>query len=275
MLNLIKYILKSIGINKLVYLIQNTWFKFSHWLFLIIMSGKNFNLVFKGKKITVVKQNYFRYKNKPLWFRLFDRTYERQEIKSILKFLDKEMTVLELGGSIGVTSVIINSLLAENHKHVVCEANPNLIENLELNKINNKCNFVIENKPISSKETKVKFNFNDISLGGSILDKSLKYQENNHGAYKNILITTTTPKEIEEKFNLKFDCLICDIEGEEFNLLIDLIDYFKNFKLMIVEFHFDEKINYSKLENIKKNYDPFFNISHINNNNVVFLKKNN
>lgn len=64
--------------------------------------------------------------------------------------------------------------------------------------------------------------------------------------------------------------MICDIEGEEFNLLLNLFEYFKEFKLMIIEFHFDEESNYQKFEEVKSLYSNHFDILQINQNNLVF-----
>ena len=274
-MNLIKKIYRFFGIHILRHYVNQVIYKILHYSFRIVYSGKKFNITFHGKKITVFSKNYTSYINKPIPLRLIDGSYEKGEIKSIKKFLTKEMTVLELGGSLGVTSVIINSFLNNKKKHIVCEANPKLIKNLEYNKDQNNCEFKIVNQPVSSLEKKVTFHFNDISLGGSIYNKKYnkKYKDNLHGVYKKIVINTITPEKLEKQFKLNFDCLICDIEGEEFNLLLDLFEYFKDFKLMIVEFHFDEESNYQKIKKIKNNYSDYFNIIKINHNNLVFIRK--
>lgn len=247
--------------------------KIFHNFFRIVYRGKNFNITYHGKKITVFEKNYTSYINKPIPLRLIDGSYEKLEIKSIKKFLTKEMTVLELGGSLGVTSVIINSILDKKTNHVVCEGNPELIENLEYNKNQNNCEFKIVNQPVSSLEKKVTFFFNNISLGGSIFNKQQNYEDHLHGVYKKIVMDTITPIKLAKQFNLNFDCLICDIEGEEFNLLLDLYDYFKEFKLMIIEFHFDEETNYQKLEKLKNKYSDYFDFIPLNQTNLVFVKK--
>jgi len=247
--------------------------KIFHNSFRIVYRGRNFDITYHGKKITVFEKNYASYINKPIPLRLIDGSYEKQEIKSIKKFLTKEMTVLELGGSLGVTSVIINSILDKKTNHIVCEGNPELIENLAYNKNQNDCEFQIVNQPVSSLEKKVSFFFNNISLGGSIFNKHHKYKDNLHGEYKKTVMNTITPMLLEKQFDLNFDCLICDIEGEEFNLLLDLYYYFKEFKLMIVEFHFDDESNYQKLEKLKNNYSDNFDFIQINQTNQVFVKK--
>jgi len=138
----------------------------------------------------------------------------------------------------------------------------------------NNSKFEIINKPVSNQEREVFFNYNHISLGGSIYDKSEKYRDDKHGIYNNIKTKTVSPLQIEKQFKLGFDCLICDIEGEEYNLLLKLSEYFKKFKLMIVEFHFDDILSLKNLEKIKQVYSKKFTIEMINSNNIVFINKN-
>ena len=271
-MKLIKLILRRL---KLTYL-KNICFSFLyfifHKVFLILKRKHNFNVNKHSHKFTLFYINYKYYKNKPFWLRVLDGSYEKQEIKAIKKYLKPNMKVLEVGGSLGITSVIANSILKNSDKHFVLEANPKLIENLKFNKSQNKSKFTIINKPISSLEKEVIFNFNDISLGGSINNKNQKYNEIKHGKYNNLKTKTLTPNLIEEIYDIQFDCLICDIEGEEYNLLLDLVNYFKKYRLMIIEFHFDLETDFLKFEKVKQIYDGSFKIIEISYNNLVFLK---
>lgn len=274
-MKLVKQIYRKL---KLAYLKKNILrvFYFTiHKIFLIIKREKNFNCNRYGFKFTIFYENYKYYNNKPFWLRIFDNTYEKQEIIAIKKYVKPDMKILEVGGSLGITSVIANSILEIPQKHIVLEANPNLIENLTFNKSQNNSKFTIVNAPVSFSEKYITFNFNNISLGGSINNKLHKYEELKHGKYNNLKTKTLTPKIIEEKYNLQFDCLICDIEGEEYNLLLNLIDYFKNYRLMIVEFHFDLKSDLPNFEKLKYTYIKYFQIIEISHNNFVFLNLSN
>jgi len=59
---------------------------------------------------------------------LLREKYEMEEAQLILRHLDPDLPVIELGGSIGVVSCLIQSRLAAGVRHIVVEANPALIE---------------------------------------------------------------------------------------------------------------------------------------------------
>jgi hypothetical protein len=59
---------------------------------------------------------------------VFDR-YEKPERLAIKQFLDPSLPVVEFGGSIGVVACLINRRLNQPAKHVVVEANPDLLAN--------------------------------------------------------------------------------------------------------------------------------------------------
>ena len=54
--------------------------------------------------------------------------YESEEAALIAKHLPADLPVIELGGSLGVVSRLIRSRLAPGTRHLVVEANPDLIE---------------------------------------------------------------------------------------------------------------------------------------------------
>lgn len=274
MIEKLKQLLKIIYIDKLVLSLKELNYFIIHSVFLLITGKNDFKIKFQGFPIVIFHSNYFKYINKPVWIRLLDNSYEKQEIIAIKKYVKSGMKVLELGGSLGITSVLINSILEDRKNHFVCEANPNLLDNLKFNRKLNNSQFEIINKPVSNQEREVCFNYNHISLGGSIFDKSEKYRDDKHGIYNNIKTKTVSPLQIEKQFKVGFDCLICDIEGEEYNLLLKLSEYFKKFKLMIVEFHFDDNLSKENLEEVKQVYSKNFKLELINHNNIVFINKN-
>ena len=69
--------------------------------------------------------------------------YEVEEIKLLELIPDiNRLSVLELGGCLGVVSVILNKKLDNPEKHIVIEANPKLIKYLEHNKYHYKKNLI-------------------------------------------------------------------------------------------------------------------------------------
>jgi len=251
---------------KIYYFVFNTIFK-------TFYSNKDFSIKYKGQKITIFLNNHKFQKNKPTPLRLIDGTYEKNEIKSIQRLINKDDVVLELGGSIGVTSTIIGSILDNSSNLVVCEGNPNLISNLKYNKEQNNLNFSIIDKPVSNEEKEVLFNFNGLSLSGSIINKTDKFNEVLHGSNKSLGIYTTTPTILEKQLNKKFNVLVCDIEGEEYSLLNGLYDYFNNFRLLMVEFHYYGEYNESHRKSLEKKFSQFFEVWRISHNVTCFMKQ--
>lgn len=97
---MLRRIYRFLGIHILRYNVNRVLYKIFHYSFSIVYGRKRFDITFHNKKISVFSENYFSYINKPIPLRLIDGSYEKEEIKSIKKFLTKEMKVLELGGVI-------------------------------------------------------------------------------------------------------------------------------------------------------------------------------
>ena len=71
------------------------------------------------------------------------------ERRAVKKHLRRDLPVIELGGALGVVACITNKLLADPTAHVVVEANPLAIPQLQLNKESNHCAFEIVNRAIA------------------------------------------------------------------------------------------------------------------------------
>jgi len=223
-------------------------------------------LKYKNIKLQIPYKNYENQKNESTINRLKNDRYEKEELGFILKHLKAHHTVLDLGTSIGVSSCLIGSRLSDSSNLVAVEANPDLIDTIENNRDINDLDFHVLHAPVSSVNKEVGFNYNGLSLSGSIKRKP-HLASGKWGEDKTIKLKTITPIDIEEKYELKFNALSCDIEGEEFALLLDLYDYFQSFYFMVVEFHgFPEKRSL-----VHKKYSQNFNIE-INGNTSCFSK---
>jgi len=99
--------------------------------------------------------------------------YELQERKLITKYIKSSDRVLELGGGVGAVSCMLNKKLADQSKHLVIEANPELIPILEHNGINNNCRFKTLNC-IPIKSSNGKFYLKHNAWAGSNVRKSKK-----------------------------------------------------------------------------------------------------
>lgn len=219
---------------------------------------------YKGVNVSIFDKNLIHQKNTPVSERLKSGKYESEEIDGIRNSLSPNDVVLDLGASLGVTSCVIASLLNNSENLVSVEANPTLIENIKYNRDLNNFNFKIKNAAASHNNRVVNFNYNGLSLSGSILRK--KHLESNEiawGKYNSVEMTTTTPLDLEDEFGKKFTFLSCDIEGEEYDLLHNMFEYFKNFNGMVVEFHESDNSSDFNREYIHSKYSPYFNITTI------------
>ena len=154
--------------------------------------------------------------------------YEIHERKLIRKAVDKTASILELGGCLGVISCIANKHLLSPHNHVVVEANPNLIKTLEINKQENNCRFNIENVIISHKD------YIDFYISNQSFVSSSTYNSQSGASVK---VKGVRPEYLEEKHNIKFDTLVMDIEGAEYNVLTENIEFIKTLHTIFMEEH--------------------------------------
>ncbi|WP_298542618.1 FkbM family methyltransferase [uncultured Aquimarina sp.] len=156
---------------------------------------------------------------------VFD-TYEKEEAEYLSKYLSPDATVIELGGCLGFVSCLTNKILNDKTKHLVLEANPNLIPWIEKNKAENSCFFSVENVVIT-KEKEIPFYIHDLIVGGS-----LKRKTGNQ-----VSISGATFDSLQKKYDLIFDTLIMDIEGGELELFRNQKEEIAKFKMIFFEVH--------------------------------------
>ena len=162
--------------------------------------------------------------------RLMLGTYEETEIELINKIPDiKNMNVLELGGCLGILSVLVNKKLNNPENHIVVEANPKAIKYLEHNKELNQCKFKIENAMISSRSNGVFFSYDKIVAGSAHRIDNAERNETKH------IIEVMTLKELMDKYKILFDLIIVDIEGGELEFFEDVGDI--DVSYILVELH--------------------------------------
>jgi FkbM family methyltransferase len=158
--------------------------------------------------------------------------YESQEISLISKIPNlSEMSVLELGGCLGVLAVIVNKKLDDPNKHIVIEANPKLINNLEHNRNINNAKFTILNALISNNSNDVFYSYDKVVAGSS---HRMDDREENKTQHKVDVITLPN---LMKKFDIKFDVILIDIEGGELQFLQELLCFNIFLKYIMVEIH--------------------------------------
>lgn len=147
---------------------------------------------------------------------------EYPEQLMVIKFLDPNSVVLELGGNLGRNSCIIATKLTDDKNLVVLESNPDYIKLLSENRDQNGFNFHIENSALS----KIPL------IQREWLSAPLNSPTIPHGYIK---LNTITYSELVEKYKLEFDTLVVDCEGALHQILLDDPDILLKIKMVIIE----------------------------------------
>ena len=175
---------------------------------------------------------------------IFWGLYEKSEAKSVLKYLDKDMDVIELGSSLGVISSLIGKSIS-NRKLVCVEANPELLPIIDQNlRLNNIENYTILNIGVGNKNDVLWFVPGRHSTHGKMTDIE------QYNAIK-IPILHLSDLLISEKIN-NFN-LVCDIEGSEIDIILSDPESLQKCNIIIIETHLvQRKSKQYTPEDIKK-----------------------
>jgi FkbM family methyltransferase len=168
---------------------------------------------------------------------IFFGVYERKERIIIEKYLKTGLDIVEFGASLGVITLILSK--KGGQKVIAVEANPSLLNNLNLTKSKNQLNnLFIYSRAISYQQGLVKLDIDKNNLGSKI-------SENN-----GTLVKTIRLEDIIYDNNIKKFVLISDIEGAEIEFILNIQDnnIINNCVQIIIELH-ESKYNdfyYSK-----------------------------
>ena len=155
--------------------------------------------------------------------------YERPEREILKKYLNSEDAVIELGGSVGVVACVTNTLLTDRRKHVVVEANTDLIGVLTANRDRNGCLFTIVNRALAYGGSQTLFYRNDAAFYASSVQ--LK-------AGTPVEIQTISLRRIIDEYGFDTCTLVCDIEGGEMELVQHESQVLQDHvEMIIVEIH--------------------------------------
>ncbi len=139
------------------------------------------------------------------------RPYEAAEAAMISAYLHEGMPVIELGGCLGIISALIRSRIGADARHIVVEANPELVALCTRNAAIGAAPGATEVVPAAidySGAATVRFSTGKTAHVGHI---------SADGAYS---VATTTLSALAEKLPAGPFALVCDIEGGE-SALID------------------------------------------------------
>ena len=143
---------------------------------------------------------------------LFDR-YERPERIIVADYLASSLPVIELGGNIGVVSCVANRRLTDPSKHVVVEANANVLPLLEANRERNSCAFKVVHAALGYGET-VDFFVSDDALASSAVAS----------AERLVKVPATSLRKLIDDAGFSPCTLLCDIEGSEAEMVTNELD---------------------------------------------------
>lgn len=158
--------------------------------------------------------------------RFYYDVYEEPERKLLKTHLRGDDTVLELGGCIGVVSVVANTQLLDKEKHVVVEPNPELIPWLSLNRDRNGAAFTIEHCLLADAGTSADFFLHPLIVGGSA-DRSTE---------RKTRVAVRSLSEMIHRYG-HFTTLVMDIEGGEVRFVMENIERVALMRLLLIEEH--------------------------------------
>jgi FkbM family methyltransferase len=159
---------------------------------------------------------------------LITNQYESSERQAVLRYLKRDIPVIELGGSMGVVACVTNKLLKDPAAHVVVEANPMAIPRLEQNRKLNGRGFQIVNRAIAYGSDLVTFS-PSAELAGTSITRP--------GDQPSVTVQAVTLGELARDRGFKRFSLVCDIEGLEYDLVCQESDILKNADTIIMETH--------------------------------------
>lgn len=131
-----------------------------------------------------------------------DMNRELPEQELIFRYVNSNAKVLEIGGNIGSSSIVISKILNNPKNHVVLESDPNIARELMKNKVANDCGFHIVNAALS--ETPMIQNewiTKNVNATDTPVPSGWKH------------IPTITYEKLKQKYPIDFDTLVADCEG--------------------------------------------------------------
>jgi FkbM family methyltransferase len=147
----------------------------------------------------------------------------------ITKYLTGNEKVLEIGGNVGRSSLVISSILREPRNLVTLECDLYTSEQLREHRDINNLTFHIEASALSKR--KIIQKDWDTLCSDVLLD-----------GYHSV--STITMDELNTKYMIDFDTLVLDCEGAFCNILRDMPEVLDNIKLIIMENDYKTRADY-------------------------------
>lgn len=193
--------------------------KFYHW-----RNGPGFD--YHGCHIELPDHIPFAFKRQ-----LMQGVYEEAERELIEKFLDPQLPVIELGGSLGVVSAFVGSRLAADTPYRIVEANPVVLPILERN-----ANSTRKGRKSEIIHRAVAYGKETVSFAVSENVHISRVGGNNPSRTVEIKTTTLAGEVAALGADMRYT-LIMDVEGSEWDVLQFDRAAFACCDLAIIEFH--------------------------------------
>ncbi len=132
--------------------------------------------------------------------------YEEPERLAIVRFLDPDLPVLELGASVGGMSCLINRRLSNPEAHVAVEPSPQLLPLLARNREVNRASFTSVQAAVAYGSASLSFSPGPDNLEGRV------------DVDGGVTVPTATVQELLDRFRFERVTLVCDVEGMEVEL---------------------------------------------------------
>ena len=166
---------------------------------------------------------------------------ELPEQKMVVRYLNGNEKVLEIGGNIGRNSLVIANILENSKNLVTLESDINIAKLLTENRDLNNLKFHIESSALSNRK---------------MIQKSwdTKHSEILEDGF--FWVNTIKLDELKSKYNIEFDTLVLDCEGAFYYILVDMPEILNGIHLIIMENDYYEicKKNYVDEVLIKNNF---------------------
>lgn len=156
---------------------------------------------------------------------------ERLEQLIAKTYIPSNAKVLELGARYGTVSCVISTVLDDPKCHVAVEPDTNVLYALEYNKHTHNGQFQILHGVISRTPLKLCF------------DENTPYTLKNNDTSQTI--PSFTLEEIQEKYNITFDCLVADCEGFLEQFIRENPNFLQQLNVVIFEEDGIERCNYN------------------------------
>jgi len=189
-----------------------------------------------------------------------DINFEKEEQTLVRKYVPRNATVLELGARYGTVSCVISEVLADPTRHVAVDPDSSIIGALEKNRDANGGKFHIFNGVVSNK----KYELVRHNKPYEFIEYSTSTVENSEGS-----LNTASLQEIQDRYSLKFDCIVADCEGFVCDFFDENIWFLDQVKTIIFEKDgspwefFKERYDHLEKLFIEKGFQRVFSIPHI------------